>query len=323
MELKGCAEIVTAAVSKVFIALAIACLVLAGGCTRMPPPKTSITPKTVAELQRHLLNHQAVLDEFRLRGPFAVTEHRNHAVQLSAREHINTDLFLSAPAEKAPLVIFVHGHDSSKEAHANQAAHLASWAMHSLTVQLPKNGPWAGNGKTLARLVNLIHRSPQVIDGRVDASRIVLVGHSFGAISVSVALADGAPAVGGVFLDPAAIGRDLPGYLQRVSKPVMILGADEEFSPTRNRHYFYRFIRSSVAEVSIRDALHEDAQYPSEFAVQHFGLDPNTTEALQITFVSALASAAFSLAATGTLDHAWSSFGAVLKDGKFFNARRK
>jgi hypothetical protein len=102
-----------------------------------------------------------------------------------------------------------------------------------------------------------------------------------------------------------------------------VLGADEESVPTRNRHYFYRFIRTGIAELSIRDAAHEDAQYPSEYAVHNFGIDPDTTEEMQITFVSALTSGAVSLSSSGTFDYAWTSFTNAFQNGKFFNPRRK
>ncbi|MGZ5094199.1 MAG: alpha/beta fold hydrolase [Burkholderiales bacterium] len=297
---------------------------LVSGCTRLPHvEQTSLKPKSLAELQEYLLNNPTAVDLFRLRGPFAVDIEENREVRLSRTERVSTDLYLSAPAEKAPLVIFLHGHDSSKRAHAYQAMHVASWGMHCLTVQLPNKGPWIGNGKTLARIVSFIHRLPEVIASRIDVNKIILVGHSFGATAVAVALADGAPAAGGILLDPAAIGKDLPNYLRRINKPVMLLGADNQVSSARGRDSFYRFIRSGIAEVSIRDAVHEDAQYPSEFALQNFGHDPNTTEELQVTFVSALTSAALSLSATGTFDYAWTSFRPVFDNGKFFNAKKK
>ena len=246
--------------------------------------------------------------------------HKNYELRLSTTERINTDLFLSAPAEKAPLVIFLHGYDSSKEDHTYQAMHVASWGMHCLALQLPNNGPWVSNGKTLAKIVNFIYRSPEIIDSRIDVNKIILVGHSFGGSAVAIALAEGAPAAGGILLDPAAVGKDLPEFLKQINTPVMLLGADEHVSSARNRDYFYRFIRSGIAEVSIKDATHEDAQYPSEFALQ---LRSDTTEELQVTFVSALTSAAFSLSATGKFDYAWTSFGDVFKNGKFFNAKKK
>lgn len=285
--------------------------------------KTPIKPKSVAELQGYLRAHRADVDLFRLRGPFAVDTQKNRELRISPSERINTDLFLGAPPERAPLVIFLHGYDSSKEAHEFQATHLASWGIHSLTLQLPKNGPWVGNGRTLARIVSYIHRLPAVIDPRVDPNRIILVGHSFGGSSAAIAVAEGAPAAGIILLDPAGIGKELPNFLQKINKPVLVLGADDEIAPTRNRDYFYRYVRSGIAEISIRNAAHEDAQYPSEFSLQNLGIDPHTTEELQVTFVSALTSAALSLASTGTFDYAWKSFGAVFENGKFFNARRK
>ena len=294
----------------------IAWLALAGGCARLPNTgETLLKPKTSSELQEYLLNHKADLDQFRLRGPFAVAMHKNYEIRLSTTELINTDLFLSAPVEQAPLVIFLHGYDSSKEDHTYQAMHLASWGMHCLALQLPNNGQWVSNGKTLAKIVNFIHRWPEIIDSRIDVNKIILVGHSFGGSSVAIALAEGAPAAGGILLDPAAVGKNLPEFLKQINTPVMLLGADEHVSSARNRDYFYRFIRSGIAEVSIKDAIHEDAQYPSDFAL--------TTEELQITFVSAITSTAFSLSSTGKFDYAWTSFGDVFKNGKFFNAKKK
>ena len=300
------------------------CLALVAGCTRMPATEqTTIKPQSVAELQSYLLNRKPDLSHFRLRGPFAVTERINHELRLSANERFAADLYLAAPVESAPLLVFVHGYDSSKEAHAYQAMHAASWGLHSLAVQLPRKGPWVNNGRTLTRLVNLIRRSPELVDKRIDVNKIILVGHSFGGAAVSIAMGEGAPALGGILLDPAAVGRDLPKYLQQITKPVIVLGADEEVAYARNRDFFYRYVRSGVAEVSIKDAAHEDAQYPSEHAVQNFGIDPHTTEELQITFVSALTSAAISLAFTGGYDYAWKSFEDVLKTGKFYNWRKK
>jgi len=44
---------------------------------------------------------------------------------------------------------------------------------------------------------------------------------------------------------------------------------------------------------------------------------------LRITFVSALSAAAFSLAQTGNVDFAWTSFGDAIKDGKFIDVLKK
>lgn len=303
--------------------LAIALLLLVSGCARLPRTGiTSLKPATSGDLRGYLLSNKADLEEFRLRGPFAVVTKKDFGVTLPTAERIDADLYLASPAEKAPLVIILHGLDNSKADHAYQALHMASWGMHSLTLQLPNNGQWVANGSTVTRVVNAIYRQPELIDTRVDASRIILVGHSFGASSVAISLAEGAPAAGGILLDPAGIGEEMPKYLSRVAKPVMLLGADEKVSAANDRSYFYRFIRSGVGEVSIRDAGHSDAQYPAEIPVKFFSSEPDTEE-LQITFVSALTAAAFSLGATGKFDYAWASFSDAIKNGRIFNAKKK
>ena len=296
---------------------ALALLTLFGGCARMPSTGlTTLRPANMAELQDYLRTHKADVDLFRLRGPFAVDMRKDYELHLSGAEVIKADLFLSSPAEKAPLVILLHGLDNSKENHGYQGKHLATWGIHCLVLELPNHGPWDTNGKTVARIATLIYRQPELIDSRIDPGKIILAGHSYGGAAMAIALAEGAPVAGGILLDPAGTDRNLPNYLRRVNKPVVMVGADEHVSRVRDRGYFYQFIRSGIVEVSIRDAAHEDATYPLE-------LDSSTTEALQITFVSALTSASFSLAYTGKLDYAWTSFRDGIENGKLVRAKKK
>jgi len=305
--------------------LLIALLAYWVGCARrFPTPEvTRIKAVNPAELQQYLLSRKPDVAQFRLRGPFAVIERRDMEISVVSGLTVEADLYLCAAAQKAPLVIVLHGHNNSKEDHAFQAMHLASWGMHSLAIDLPNRGPWIANGITLAKLVVAIHQNPQLVEGRIDAGKIILVGHSFGATAVGAALCEGAPVVGGVLLDPAGIGRQLPQSLKQITVPVMVIGADEDIRPTRNRGQFFRFIPARIGEISIRDTLHEDAQYPNEHTLRGFEDDPEDTEEAQIAFVSALTASAFSLAATGSLDYAWNSFENGINNGTFFNARRK
>ena len=295
------------------------------GCARrFPTPEvTQIKAINPAELQQFLLSRKPDIAQFRLRGPFAVTVRRDIEIPLDSGLKIEADLYLCAADRKAPLVIVQHGHNNSKEDHAFQAMHLASWGMHSIALDLPKRGPWIANGRTLATFVDTIHRRPQLIDARIDAEKIILVGHSFGATAVATALGEDVPTLGGVLLDPAGIGRQLPQSLKRITVPVIVIGADEDIRPTRNRGQFFRFIPARVGEISIRDTLHEDAQYPNEHTLRGFEDEPEDTEEAQIAFVSALTISAFSLAATGSIDYAWNSFEDGINNGMFFNARRK
>lgn len=299
------------------VLVGVAWLALASGCARMPSTGiTTLKPANQVELQKYLLDHKPDLDLFRVRGPFAVAQSKDRELLLSSGEHIDADFFLSASPGKAPLVILLHGLDNSKEDHAYQALHLATWGLHCMTLQLPNQGPWTENGKTLARIVEFVRRQPESIDNRIDADRIILAGHSFGGAAAAIALAEGAPATGGILLDPAGVGKTLPAYLRRINKPVMVLAADPKVSVTLDRGAFFRYIRRSVTEVSIQDAAHEDAQYPLE-------LYSSSNEVLKITFVSALTATAFSLGATGKIDYAWTSFRGAIGDGKLVNAKKK
>lgn len=295
--------------------LAGALLALAGGCIRMPG--TGITSMEFAnfdELERHLLANKSGLESFELRGPFTVTVRNDHQMQLSPTRRIVGDLYVSADAGKAPLVILLHGDENSKDDHAYQAMHLATWGMHSLALQLPNKGPWSSNGRTLAQLVDLIQKNPETIDARIDPGKIILLGHSFGGSAVVFAMGQGASVAGGILLDPAIAGRDLISFMRKVDKPVMLIGADEEVSLARGRDYFYQHIRSNIAEISIRGAGHDDAQ---------FSLDENGSNERQLVFASALTAAAFSLASTGKPDYAWSVFGDAVASGKLIKPKKK
>ena len=310
---------------RIAVLLLIALMAHSVGCARrFPEPEvTPIKAANPAELQRYLLSRKPDVAQFRLRGPFGVTELRDLEIPLASGITVEADLYLCAAAHKAPLVIVLHGLDNSKEDHAFQAMHLASWGMHGLALDLPKRGPWIANGRTLAKLVDAIRRTPKLVDGRIEADKIILAGHSFGATAVATALGEGAPALGGVLLDPAGIGRELRQLLQRITVPVMVIGADEDIWPTRNRGQFYRFIPTAVGEISIRDTVHQDAQYPNEHTLRGFEDEPDDTEEAQIAFVSALTASAFGLAATGSIDYGWNSFENAINNGTFFNARRK
>jgi pimeloyl-ACP methyl ester carboxylesterase len=303
----------------------IVLMALAFGCARQFPKTevTSIKAANPAELQRYLLSLDPDVAQFRFRGPFAVSERRNVEIPLDSNLTLEGDLYLCAPASKAPLVIVLHGYNNSKRDHAFQAMHLATWGMHSIALDLPKQGPWIANGITVAKLAEAIRRKPQLVDNHIDANRIILAGHSFGATAVAAALGEGAPALGGILLDPAAIGRQLPQLLKQISVPVLIIGADENIRPTRNRGQFFRFIPAGVGEISIRDSVHEDAQYPREHLVRAFEDGPDDSEEAQISFLSALTAGAFGLATKGSIDYAWNSFANAFKTGTFFNARRK
>jgi len=329
---------------KSFVLVTVALLILISGHARpqsVGEGVTPIKPASFSELERYLRGQKPDVDRFRMRGPFGVDVHENYRIPVStqrsdadlafskfpdkasrnpslqklAADHIETDLFLSRHADKAPLVIFMHGYGGSRVTHFDQAMHVATWGMHSLTLRLLNDSEWGTNGRTVARLVRFLANPPGIMSGRIDVNKIVLVGYSFGGISVSVALALDAPVAGAILLDPAAIGAFMPDWLPLIKAPVLVIGADERIAQANNREFYFRNMGGAVAEVSVRGATHEDAQSSRDAGL--------TTKELQTTFISTLTASAFSLSSTGTLEYAWSSLAHALKDGKLFKARRR
>jgi dienelactone hydrolase len=260
----------------------------------------------------------ASLERYATPGPYSVTLRADREIVYAPGERIAADVYVSAVNDRAPLVVFVHGHESSKRAHALQAAHLASWGLHALALDVPSTGPWARNGRIVARVISAIHRNPRLVEANVDTACIVVVGYSFGALAAAVALGERAPAAAAILLDPAAAANDVP-LLRRVEKPVMIIGADDDELTARNRDYFFEYLRGPVGEVSVRDADHDDAQFPSDLV----GDAPEPPNEARITFVSALTASALSFASTAAFESAWRVFAPALATGKLFNAKKK
>lgn len=296
---------------------------LLASCARLPQINTTpLQPETLGKLQQHLLDHSPDVDQFRLRGPFEVTQAEDIELDATSSVRIVGDMFLSSAKQRAPLVILLHGYGNSRAEHAYQAYHLATWGLHSLTLDLPNEGPWIDHGKTLARLIGQIRRGVPKLDPRIDLARIVIAGHSFGAAAVAVSLAEGAPVLGAILLDPASEFRELSRYLARVNKPVTIVSADPHISMTKNRDDFFYYLPGNVFEVSVANAHHEDAEFPFESALDIFD-SSHATRALQITFASALTSAAFSIGFTGNLEYVWNSTYDAAKEGRLIGRMRK
>jgi pimeloyl-ACP methyl ester carboxylesterase len=301
---------------------AIALMVLAASCAQMPA--TEVTPivfkpdPVTQTLESETVRTQVVernigVDQFRLRGPFEVSVRSDQVIRLSAKEHVPADFYISALGNKAPLVIVLHGYGNGKADHGYQGLHLATWGINSIVLQLPNRGSWVAHGRTLSRIVGHIRKRPAQFPD-IDTRNILLVGHSFGASAVIYAMSQGADVAGSVLLDPASFGSGLTTALGRVTRPVMIIGADETVFPARGRDSFLHNLRGRAGEVSIRGAGHEDAQ---------FSLSDDGTRDEQLAFLSLLTAAAISISSTGQLDFAWQSYEHAVTAGRLFDTRKK
>ncbi len=288
--------------------------------TRHP---ATVIAENFSELGTFLQRDQLQLKDFAKPGPFTFDATRDFRIRLSAKTVINTDLFLSSAHGKSPLVIISHGNASDKTDHQVQGEHLASWGMHSLVLQLPNRDQWLANGDTIKRLVAMIHAWPSLLNNRVDLNRVILVGHSFGGSAVSLAAATGANVKGVVLLDPAVYDKAVELSLKKNQKPIVLIGADYKVFRSKRRPRFFANTAGPMAEVSVRNATHNDAQYPRPSSWQQLAISNDTSEARQRTFLAALTAASFSIAATGKFDHAWQVFSAAIDQKILIDPRRK
>jgi pimeloyl-ACP methyl ester carboxylesterase len=275
----------------------------------------------LADVQAGLLARAPDTAVFASPGPFAAVVRENVAVPLDAGRSLIGDFVETDVSTPAPLVILLHGNHSRKEAHRRQAELLAGWGLHALVLQLPNTEHWVQNGRDLAALVGALGRHPDLLGPRINAEKIILVGHSFGGSAVVVAAGSGAAVRGVVLLDPAVFSDRVLAYMRQIRVPVMLLGADAAVFRSRRRRQFFGQIPAEMGEISIVGATHDDAQNPSMFSLYAFGLDPFTSRQRQARFTAALAASAFSLAAYGDLDYAWRAFEKDLARGQIKNAR--
>ncbi len=235
-------------------------------------------------------------------GPFAVQGRVNRELSLDLDETAGLDHFSPITQDKAPVVVISHGNFSAKSAHRDQAGRLASWGFHVLSFEFPNRDQWLENGKRLNRLINLIHRSPDLLGQNVDAEKIIVVGHSFGGSAAILSIADGAPVVGAVLLDPAVVHSRVTKAMRRVTAPVVLLGSDKKLFIARGRQNFSKNIAGEMLEVTVPGSVHDDAQGPSMFSRSSLGIDPFTSRDNQNYFRAMLTTAVIGLSSSGTLD---------------------
>ncbi|WP_159455709.1 alpha/beta fold hydrolase [Pseudobacteriovorax antillogorgiicola] len=272
------------------------CLLSLGACSSVP-----FEPKDYSRGYsdiRLLMNHRPpTVDDFFNQGPVLFERDQNLEIQLTHQESILVDLFLPKQKKPSPLLVFQHGNHSSKNYHQYQALLAASWGFNAMTVEQPNKGQWLENGKRLKKLVDLLSTWPKFLDSRYNPDKIILVGHSFGGSAIAIAAGMGAPVDGLIFLDPALVHRSVIQSLKKINAPSILLGADEKVFRSRRRHQFYRHVKGPMLEVSIKNATHNDAQFPNMFSwKQAFGLAPTTDEDRQKQFAAAIVAAAFSIA---------------------------
>lgn len=279
------------------------------------------------DVRQELGVRKPTLDSFTSNGPLRTRILENQSVAVAGGETVVFDEATPFNDMPAPLVVLVHGNRSRKEAHRNQLAHLASFGMHAVALQLPNTDRWLANGRTIRRFIAAVRTSKRVLAGPIDRRNIVLVGHSFGGSAVTMAAATKGPRTpdirGLILLDPAVVSPEVERAMAAVKVPVLLIGADPQVFRARRRSLFFQKLAGQVTELTVAGATHDDAQNPSMYSIGALGFDPFTSRTRQQTFTAALTLGAFSLAATGGLDYTWDATRVAAARGALKDAKRR
>lgn len=283
-------------------------------CQHRQHQSYSYFSKNWDEFRHQMMSDQITSETYRQQGPFKYKKHLDFAIPISPTNIIKTDLYLTKHSGKAPLAIIVHGNGYNKLAHRKQAERIASWGFHALILQVPNRNHWIQNGRTISRLTKLIHSYPRILHKSIDKSKLILIGHSFGGSAVTIAASQSAPISGLILLDPAVVHPSVSKAMKKVDAPAILLGADPQVFTSKKRWQFFENLSGPIAEISIKGANHNDAQYPS-INETVWGFDFTTSQEKQEQFVSSMVASLFSLSFTGKLELAWHIFNFDLRRG--------
>lgn len=304
------------------IVIVTSCLAF-GSCATTTDRNQAYEASSFKELKTRLMSDSPDVEMFLKTGPYEFDRLEDFSIRVERDEVVNTDVYMPLGLKDAPLVIFQHGNLSTKEEHRYQAQRVASWGMNAMVVQQPNEKRWLRNGKVLQRLVNLLNMWPNLLNNSFDRNNIILVGHSFGGSAIAIAAAGNDAVKGVVFLDPAMVNAKVKKAVSELDVPAVILGADMQVFESRRRKLFYSLKEDNIVELSVKNATHNDAQYPDSFTFSKlFGANWTSAER-QERFAAAITASAFSIAATGGTDFMWNAVQPALKRGNFIKAKRK
>ena len=292
----------------ILLFLAVFSLNFLGGCAGIAKKSrfVGLTEESFYSHGRDVIKEKTESKAFEKRGPFGYEYNADLEIPISEDEILEADFIKTSASGKSPLLVFVHGNYSRKEVHSFQAQRLATWGFNTLSIDLPPRRQWVQNGDRLTRLVNYINAYPEILSQQIDTNKIILIGHSFGGSASIIAAGSGAPVAGIILLDPAVVHQTVIEKMSNVEVPVILLGADEEVYKARKRKKFFRKIQSPMIELSIVDATHNEAQFPSLCSL-YVGFSCHSQDKQKL-FVSKITVSAFSLALNEGLDFAWRVF---------------
>jgi pimeloyl-ACP methyl ester carboxylesterase len=245
--------------------------------------------RTFGQIEKILKNIRPNIDEFKHSGPIPINVETQLTLSLPGGQSLSYDSI--APKVKSasgPLVILIHGNRSYKEAHRYQAEHLASFGFQVFIPQLPTSEVWSTNGIIIKDFVDVLVK-------KEAENKPILVGHSFGGSAITMAAYLGTSISGLVYIDPAIFNNTVANLLWNTRVPAILIGADPRVYRSKKRWLFRQKYGGSFFELSVKGATHNDGQYPSMFALSHYGLDPRVSEKNQKLISFLITASVFSL----------------------------
>lgn len=291
-------------------------VILLTSCQTTRPAQES---RSVEDIHLRLAVIQGGLDRFSADGPFGWDEKQDVRITTSIEEQREVDIYRTTGTGKAPIIVMSHGNFSGKRAHAAQARRLASWGFHVVVLELPNRDQWLENGRRIYDIVQFMNRWPKFLGENVDASKIILIGHSFGGSAATLAAGEGAPVMGVILLDPAVVHPTVTKMMKSVSVPGVLLGSDPKVFVARGRNSFKKRWGSEFMELTIKGSTHDDAQGPSMFSRYSLGVDPFTDDKQRTLFTASIVSAAVSLATSGNFTQMRRDLSLSMDDGNITN----
>ena len=229
---------------------------------------------------------------------------------------------LNKSPNNATAIIVSHGNGGRKESFRMLGEHLASVGMPTLVPQLPNRNQWTMAAEYLASLAQIVRVASDINDkicSRKDRRsysrsrkkalaprKVVLIGHSFGGAASLIAATRLRPRPDVIALDPAWPTMLPFDLIKDLRSKVTIIGADPRLYRARQQKSLRKVLgnHQRVRYRFIEGATHDEAQYPTTFALSGWGINPYVKTGLQETYLENIAaSLASSIPTANTSGH--------------------
>ena len=179
-------------------------------------------------------------------------------------ERVPVDLFLPAPARKAPVVIVAHGFTRHRRVMSGWGHRIAENGMIAAVPGLPAFANHARNARAVAELVRHLHRPGGLGPGHEPTGRTGLVGHSAGGFATLLAAAGSDNVHCWIGLDPVDFMDMGLEAVKSLSVPALVLLAEPgAWNRSGNAQQWIGRGAADLMALRIRGSTHCDPENPT------------------------------------------------------------